>query len=126
MSAETNRASVRRFFGEVYNYRNLGILDEILDPDVVNHNTRVHGLEGAKLYIASINAKCPDILSTLTDTVADGDKVVVGGSTSFTHQSDGKQVSLSWIEILRLKHGNIVEAWFEADPRFFADQPASE
>ena len=57
----------------------------------------------------------PDYHTTIEDIIAEGDKVVVRATDHFTDQRDGKQVALTWIEILRLENGKVVEAWAEAD-----------
>ncbi len=117
MSAETNKAIVRRLFEEVYNRRNLAAMDEFIAPDYVNHNAsfQVRGPEGAKRAAAAQFEAFPDLHTTIEDIIAEGDKVVVRATDHFTDQRDGKQVALTWIEILRLENGKVVEAWAESD-----------
>jgi len=117
MSAETNKAIVRRFFEEVFNKRNLALVDEFVAPNYTNHNSpiQISGLEGAKRTITAELEAFPDLHTTIEDIIAEGDKVVVRCTDRFTHQPDGRKMSLSWIEILRLENGKAVEAWFEAD-----------
>jgi len=122
MSTETNKIMVRRFFEEVFNHRNLAVMDEILASDIVNHNTRVHGLENAKRLITSIIASYPDRHVTLDDFIAEGDKVCVRGTDQFTEPNGGKKVSIPWIEILRIEDGKAVEAWAVEDMSFFKEQ----
>jgi predicted ester cyclase len=116
MSAETNKATVRRLFEEVFGRRNVAALDEFLAPGYVNHaSIRVRGSEGAKRAVAAQFQAFPDLHTTIEDIIAEGDKVVVRATDHFTHQPDGKYVTLGWIEILRLENGKVVEAWAEAD-----------
>jgi ketosteroid isomerase-like protein len=49
VSAEENKAVIRRFFDEVVNGQNLDVLDELVAGDVVNHSAteeHKHGIEG--------------------------------------------------------------------------------
>ena len=49
MSAEENKAVVRRLFEEVYNGQYLDVLGELVAEDVVNHaatDEHKHGIEG--------------------------------------------------------------------------------
>ncbi len=49
MSAEENKAVIRRLFDEVFNGHNLPFLDELVAEDVVNHSAvaeHQHGIEG--------------------------------------------------------------------------------
>jgi predicted ester cyclase len=92
-------------------------MDEFIAPDYVNHNAsfQVRGPEGAKRAAAAQFEAFPDLHSTIEDIIAEGDKVVVRATDHFTDQRDGQQVALTWIEILRLENGKVVEAWAEAD-----------
>jgi predicted ester cyclase len=117
MSAEINKAIIRRLFEEVYSRRNLAAMDEFIAPDFVNHSAPfpVRGPEGAKRAAASQFDAFPDCHTTIEDIIAEGDKVVVRATDHFTDQREGQQVALTWIEILRLENGKVVEAWVEAD-----------
>jgi predicted SnoaL-like aldol condensation-catalyzing enzyme len=121
MSLEINKAIARRFFEEVYNQRNLAVLDEILSPEVINHNTGVRGLETARKFITANLVMFPDVQVTLEDLIAEGDKVVVRGTDHFTNPRTGKKTALTWIEIMRIEAGKVVEAWAEMDMSALAD-----
>ena len=124
MSEKTNKIIVNRFFEEVFNGRNLALIDDLISPAFTNHNAslKVQSAEGVKRAVAAQFAAFPDIHTTIEDMIVEGDKVVVRAKDSFTRQMDGKRVDLSWIEILRLEGGKIAEAWIEADMQAFADQ----
>jgi predicted ester cyclase len=121
MSTNTNKAIARRFFEEVYNQRNLAVLDEILSPEVINHNTGVRGVETARKFITANLAMFPDVQVTIEDLIAEGDKVVVRGTDHFTDPHSGKKVALTWIEIMRMEEDKVVEAWAELDMSALAD-----
>ena len=121
MSTETNKAIARRFFEEVYNKRNLAVIDQLLAPDIVNHSTGVRGLESVRLVMTSGLAKYPDVRVIFEDFIAEGDKVAIRGTDHFTDPSSGKKVSLPWIEIVRIEEGKLAEAWYQSDTIAYAD-----
>ena len=41
MSAEENKAIVRRYLDEAVNKGNLGVIDEVMDPNYVNPTTAI-------------------------------------------------------------------------------------
>ena len=119
MPVEINKAIVSRFFEEVFNQRNITLVNELVSPKFINHNVsiQVQGIDGVKRAVqAQLNA-FSDIHTTIEDLIAEGDKVVVRGRDRFTQSSDGKPIELTWIEILRLENGKLAEAWVEADMR---------
>jgi len=119
MKAESNKVIVCWFFEEVFNQRNISLVDELVSPDFVNHNASIHvrGPEGVKRGVTAQFQAFPDIHTTIEDIIAEGDKVVVRARDRCTQQVDGKPVELTWIEILRLENGKLAEAWVEANMR---------
>jgi len=117
VSTESNKAIVRRLLEEVFNGRNVAVMDELIAPELVNHNAPVpaRGPDGAKRGAAAQLEAFPDLHTTIEDMIAEGDKVVVRATDRFTRKDDGQQVALTWIEILRLEGGKVAEAWVEAD-----------
>jgi predicted SnoaL-like aldol condensation-catalyzing enzyme len=119
MQTESNKAIVRRFFEEVFNKRNISLVDEFVSPDFINHNASIHvrGAEGVKHSVEAQFQAFPDIHTTIEELIGEGDKVVVRARDRFTPQPDGKPIELTWIEIIRLENGKLAEAWVEADMR---------
>ena len=117
MSAKDNKESVRHFFEEVFNRRNLALIDDFIAPNYTNHNSAIpiSGPAGAKQSIGTYLKAFPTCHTTIEDIIAEGDKVVVRAADHLTRPSDGAKVTLPWIEILRLENGKAVEAWFEGD-----------
>jgi len=117
MSIKTNKAIVNRIFEEIFNNRNMAVIEELIAPNYINHNAsiQVQGPEGVKRMATAQFKAFPDFYTTIEDIIAERDKVVVRATDHFTHQPDGKKITLSWIEILRLEKGKAVEAWSEAD-----------
>src|SRR5919202_2687526 len=79
MSAEENKAIVRRWVEECYNPGNLALVDELFAPDFANHDPArpdVRDLDGLRRLLSEQRAAMPDLLTTIEDLIADGDKVV--------------------------------------------------
>jgi len=127
MSAEENKALVRREMEELFNHTgNLDAADEIIAPDYVSYEPtsgEVRGIEGAKQFAAAYREAFPDLQNTIEDMVAEGDKVVVRFRARGTHQGEteafgpatGKRMEITGITIKRLSEGKIVEAWTNFD-----------
>ncbi len=78
MSAEENKAVIRRYFDEVVNGQNLDVLEELVAGDVVNHSaTDEHkrGIEGFRHVSEWGIALLPDGRYELLDRIAEGDMV---------------------------------------------------
>jgi predicted ester cyclase len=127
MSAEENKAVVRREVEELYNHTgNLDAVEEIFDPKYVSHEPtsgETRGIEGARQFAATFREAFPDLQCTIEDMVAEGDKVVMRFRGSGTHRGEtevfgpptGKRMEMTGITIKRLSDGKIVEAWTNFD-----------
>jgi predicted ester cyclase len=118
---EANVAVARRWSEDVFNGRDFGVLDEILDPAVVHHGGSfpdAHGVAAVKRSLAALLDAYPDMQLTVEQTVASDDLVAVRWSGTATHGGDfmgiaptGKNVTLSGINLYRIECGHIVEGW---------------
>jgi predicted ester cyclase len=125
MSAQENKASVRRLYEEAISQKKPEVFDEIMSPDIIDHAAfpdQAPGLEGFKGAFALVLSAFPDYQSTVEDQIAEGDKVVTRFSSQGTHQGEfmgiaptGNRVRLTGIDIDRVVEGKIVEHWSEAD-----------
>jgi predicted ester cyclase len=117
MPVESNKVIVRRFFEEVFNKRNISLVDDLVSPNFINHNAsiKVRGAVGVRRGVMAQFHAFPDIHTTIEDIIAEGDKVVVRARDHFTPHPNGKPIELTWIEIIRLENGKLAEAWVEAD-----------
>ena len=127
MTAEENKAVVRREMEEFFNHTgNLDVADEIIASNYVSYEPtsgEVRGIEGAKQFAATYREAFPDLQNTIEDMVAEGDKVVVRFRARGTHQGEteafgpptGKWMEMTGITIKRLSEGKIVEAWTNFD-----------
>ncbi len=124
MSTEQNKTIVRRVFDEIVNKGNLGVADELLAADYVNHDfpAPAPGAEGFKLVTTMFRSAFPDIVVTLEDEFAEGDKVVTRGVFAGTHTGEfmgipatGRKVTIKYLDIWRLENGKAKENWVQMD-----------
>lgn len=124
MSTEDNKTVTHQFLEELFNKRNLAIVDALCVANVISHGfgPGVSGIEGTKRSAAMYLAAFPDLHFTFEDFIAEGDQVVVRWTSSGTQQGElmgipptGKHFSATGIEIYRFEGGKIVEHWLESD-----------
>jgi predicted SnoaL-like aldol condensation-catalyzing enzyme len=112
--SEENKEIVRRFYEEVENQGNLGLIDELIDPsfrDVFNSSALgpAQGQEGIRRLVTHLRQR-PGFHIAIEDLIAEGDKVVMCMPRG--------------AEVLRLRNGKIVERWVYID-RSPPPQPSS-
>lgn len=123
--SEENKALARRYNEEVWNNRNLDVIDELMADDMVDHALPPQippGPDGAKAFVGMYVSAFPDVKITIDDLVAEGDKVVTRWTATGRHEGElmgipatGKQVTVTGIDITRYSGGKIVEHWGEFD-----------
>jgi predicted ester cyclase len=114
MSVEENKALVCREQEELWNHTgNLDVAQGLFAPDYV---------EAAKQEAADFRQGFPDVISTIEDLVAEGDKVVARWRAQATHQGEymgipptGNRVEYTGISVYRIEAGKIAESWTAED-----------
>jgi steroid delta-isomerase-like uncharacterized protein len=125
MSAEGNKAIVRRFVEEVQNGGNLAVVDEVAAPGYINH-TAPAGVpadrEGLKQLTAMFRRAFPDGQMTIEDMVAEEDRVATRKTFRGTHRGElmgipptGNAVAIGLMDMVGLVDGKVVESWSAAD-----------
>ena len=124
-SIEQNKALVRRFYEEI-DKGNLGILDELVAEDYLDHNpppfpSEVSGRERLKRDFKLFWEATPGY-HQIEDQIAEGDKVVTRLTSYGKHQGDlpgapktGNDMRMTSITIHRISDGKLVEKWSEKD-----------
>jgi len=114
MSAEENKAVVRRWNEECVSGQRLDDFDEVLHKDYTNHGgvesswaTVIQGLDAAKVYFEQAFREEPSWRVTIEDIVAEGDRVAV--RVSFYVKGKPWANAMAFY---RLAGGKIVDDWF--------------
>lgn len=125
MSAEANKAIVRRFNEAFITQGDMDVFNQILAPDFVNHSAPPGvspGAEGVQQLFALYRAAFPDLRAEIYDLIAEGDKVVTRKAFHGTHLGPlmdlpptGRTVTIGVIDIVRVENGRIVEHWNVVD-----------
>ncbi len=124
-SADENKALVRRFYEEI-DKGNIGILDELVAEDYLDHNpppfpSTVSGRERLKREFKLFLEATPGY-HHIEDQIAEGDKVVTRLTSYGKHEGDlpgaprtGNDMKMTSITIHRIADGKLVEKWSEKD-----------
>ncbi len=125
MSAEENKAVVRRSVEEGWNAGNMDVIGECYAAMYVHHDPsqpQVRDYQGLLNWSAGMASTLPDAHTTIEDLIAEGDKVVKRWTVRGTHQGElmgipptGKPVTRAGVTIYRLEGGQIVEGWWTYD-----------
>ena len=110
MSAEENKAVVRREQEELWNHTG--------DLDAAEELFAAGQAEAAKQGAADFRRGFPDVISTIEDLIAEGDKVVARWRSRATHRGDdmgiaptGKEVEFTGISLYRIEGCKIAQSW---------------
>ena len=125
MSAEENKRNVLRWRLEIWNHRNLSIIDDLAAPEYVGHlagfREPLRGPDALKRVFASY-LEAFDTHVTPEFLLAEGDLVAVHDTNWAKRARDfqgmaptGKEVIWSSTDIYRFVSGRVVEQWFEAN-----------
>ena len=129
---ERNKAVIRRFVEEVQNQKNWDAFDELNSSDFVNLSAPPgvpNDKEGGKMFLGAFINAFPDSYVTIEDMIAEGDQVVTKKTFTGTHTGEfsgipptGNRVSIQYVDIMRVRDGQIVEHWLSMDQLSFMQQ----
>jgi len=115
MSLEENKAIIRRLF-EAFNKRNLASLDELIAHDYVDYTNQLRGLGDVKQFLTMLIKGFPDLLMTIEDIIAEGDRVWVRIKVTGTNTGEfrgeaptGRKFIYTDVHNFRIVNGKIIE-----------------
>ena len=121
MSEEKNKAVVRRFVEEM-DKGNLGVADELVAPDAVDHTpfpgAPSSGPAAPKAVWSMLLQAFPDGRNEVLDVLAEGDRVAIRSRFEGTHSGEfmgvpatGKRVAAESIDIVVVRDGKLYDHW---------------
>jgi steroid delta-isomerase-like uncharacterized protein len=119
LTEEEMKALANRYV-EAYNVGDLSIFDEIISPEIVQHNIEgdIIGIEAFKESAASLRTAYPDIKLSFDELILKGDKIVTRWTITGTNtgpSSDlpptGKNIKVSGVTIGHIINGKTNEEW---------------
>jgi predicted ester cyclase len=121
MSAEENKANVRRIYDECFNQGNLATADELVAPDMRDLSPGTlpgiptTGAATLKAIVPLLRAAFPDLRVTTDEVIAEGDAIAARTTWTGTHHGTfmgivptGKRVSWSSLELVHVRDGKCV------------------
>lgn len=114
MSAEENKAVMRRILEDVINRKRLDLADELYSDDHELHPETPgigRGAAGMKGAFAGLHEEFPDVRVDVESVVAEGDMVAVRLTFSGTHASTGERAVWPEMVFTRFSDGRAVESW---------------
>lgn len=123
---ESNKAIVARYNKEFIEKGDMAIFEQTIAEDFVNHTPNAGAAADrsgvAYFFNEVLRPAFPDLVVTIHDQAAEGDKVWTRKSYRGTHRgtflgvpATGKSVQFNVIDILRLRDGQYIEHWACAD-----------
>lgn len=121
MSAERNKALVRRLLERVNGGWTPDVIEEFFAPSYrryLNPTTPPLTREGQRDRASRLRTAFPDATVTLEDILAEGDRVAYRLTIRGTHRGvfqgispTGKHVTVSLTAIVRVENGKVIEEW---------------
>ena len=125
MLTEENKAIAKRAWEEIFNQKDLAVVNELFSSDYIYHGPQGHEIRGAeslKQFISHYLEAFPDLNIKVEDLIAEGDKVVSRITTRGTHKGKfqgiaptSNVVTTTLILITRFADGKVVEDWESRD-----------
>jgi predicted ester cyclase len=120
-NGEEQKRIVRRWIDEGFNNKELTVVDQVFSSEVVI-NGQLVGQLGVKRSMNRFITAFPDLRVTITEAIAEGDRVAIWYRVQATHTGEfegirptGKQVRWTGADLFRIVQGRIVECQFVDD-----------
>ena len=116
MSSEANKALARRIVEEMWNTKNLKVVEEVYSPEFGD------GHEATKQFVTAHLTVFPDLHITIQDQIAENDLVATRYVMRGTHQAEfanipptGNPFTVTGIEMHRFADGKLIDLWNVVD-----------
>ena len=117
-----NKATMSRIYEEVFSQGDLGLIDELLADDFVEHEELPPGVPQGKgaprAMMTMMRGAFPDFHARVEELLEDGDKVIARVRFSGTHRGEfmgipatGKRFDIAVIDIIEFRDGKGVAHW---------------
>lgn len=115
-TAARNKETVRRFYAELVTGPHPELLERFVAPDAVDETSGgLRGIEDFRDHLAWIASSAGDVTATVTDAVAEGDRVVAFWRIEGTHSGDlfgvpatGRRFSGRSVSTLTLRDDRVI------------------
>jgi predicted ester cyclase len=122
MSADANKAVVRRFNREVIERGDWASFEALIAPDFVNRSAPAGAPNGPEsmwnTFATVLRPALADLSVTIHDQIAEGDKVTTRKTISGTHagpllgvEATGRPLAIDVIDVVRVADGRYAEHW---------------
>ena len=135
MPKDTNIAAQEKF-AEGVNSGNFDVFDEVVAPDVVDHDPAPEqgpGPQRFKDMFQTMRAAFPDLQVTPEHMTATEDDVALAYTITGTHQGDflgvaptGRSITARGVQIGRFENGRLAERWGSSDQLSILQQIGAE
>jgi len=124
MSQQDN-IKTQQMMGDAINSGTLEVLQEVMAPNVVDHDPapdQGEGPDGFIQFFTMFRTAFPDLKVAVDHMVADEDNVAIAYTVTGTHRGDfngvdatGEHIEVRGMQIARFENGKIVERWGSSD-----------
>ena len=121
MSISEKKAIIQQFTADAWNHGNMQVFEDVFTPNFVYHDPaapNVTTLAEHKQFVLGIRTLSPDMVYTIEDIIAEGDKVVVRYLWQGTPQKEvygipptGKLITHVGMGIYRFTGLQVSELW---------------
>jgi steroid delta-isomerase-like uncharacterized protein len=135
MAREENIAAQERF-AEGVNSGNFDVFDEVVAPDVVDHDPAPEqgpGPEGFKEMFRTMRSAFPDLEVTPEHMTVTEDDVALAYTVTGTHEGEflgvaptGRKITARGVQIGRFENGRLAERWGSSDQLAILQQLGAE
>ena len=122
MKSDDMKRLVRRHYEEVLTGKNAPLIDELYAEQIRNGDGEMIPREQFKMLAQMSVAAFPDLVVTVKDQIAEGDKVVTRWTATGTQKGQfmnlaptGRRVTIKAIHIHQVTAGRIAALWEEID-----------